>query len=143
MNASKKKYVGTVLEFKWTVSRGQDTYGYNICSLWIHGQKVASCSGGGYDMKGTALAHWVLIAFEDKLKKLRGNSGSGDAGGGFYGLGFYNHKRNKRQKRWSKDCHVYLDGACGFESIVRILEHFKYKLQYVSGNANNSTYILN
>lgn len=42
------------LEFKWSVSRARDTFGYNICSLWIHTdagrEKVASACGGGYDM---------------------------------------------------------------------------------------------
>lgn len=44
-----------VLQFKWTISRGRDTYGYNICSLYVDGKKVSGCSGGGYDMMGTCL----------------------------------------------------------------------------------------
>lgn len=56
-----------LLEFKWTVSRGRDTYGYNICSLYVDGQKVSACNGGGYDMKGTALGNWIARTYADRL----------------------------------------------------------------------------
>lgn len=62
---------GAVLEFKWTVSRGRDSYGYNICTLRVDGQKVSSCNGGGYDMKGTSLGDWVARAFTAELLKLK------------------------------------------------------------------------
>lgn len=62
---------GAVLEFKWTVSRGRDTYGYNICTLRVDGQKVSSCNGGGYDMKGTSLGNWAERAFSAELLKLK------------------------------------------------------------------------
>lgn len=61
---------GAFLYFKWTVSKGRDTYGYNICSLYINGSKVSSCNGGGYDMKGTALGDWVEKQFTEDLKTL-------------------------------------------------------------------------
>jgi hypothetical protein len=60
-----------ILELKWSVSRGRDTYGYNICSLYVDGRKVSSCNGGGYDMKGTALGNWVARAFADRLVALK------------------------------------------------------------------------
>ena len=47
------------LEFIWTVSRGRETYGYNICSLYSNGVKVSSCNGGGYDMQGVCLANYL------------------------------------------------------------------------------------
>ena len=132
----------TTLKFKWTVSRGRETYGYNICSLWIDRQKVSSCDGGGYDMKGTALAKWMKEEFYEQLKKLRANYGSGDNTGGFYGLSFYNKKRQKRQKTWSKNCTVGLDGGCGFSSMERILNKLGYKLNYIDGIANQTIYTL-
>ena len=73
-----------VLKFKWTVSRGRETYGYNIVSLYVDGQKVSSCNGGGYDMQGTALGKWVMDNFQDKTRKLPSNYGSGDNKKGFY-----------------------------------------------------------
>lgn len=46
---------------RWSVSRGRDTYGYNICTVecsrWDVGNIKGQCKGGGYDMTATALAH--------------------------------------------------------------------------------------
>lgn len=58
------------LEFKWTTSRGRDTYGYNVCTLYADGRKVARCNGGGYDMKGTCLGNYLESAFTDRLRAL-------------------------------------------------------------------------
>jgi hypothetical protein len=58
------------LEFRWTVSRGRDTYGYNICSLYVDGRKAASCNGGGYDMQGTSLGNWIARNYADRLLAL-------------------------------------------------------------------------
>lgn len=60
-----------MLEFLWTVSRGRDTYGYNICSLYVDGFKKASCNGGGYDMRGTSLGNWIASEFKDSLLSLK------------------------------------------------------------------------
>ena len=60
----------TTLNFVWTTSRGRETYGYNICSLWVDGCRVARCNGGGYDMKGTSLGIWIGHAYADRLLKL-------------------------------------------------------------------------
>ena len=131
------------LEFRWTVSRGRDTFGYNICSLWIHDRKVASCSGGGYDMKGASLASWMMDTFQDQLRKLPANYGSGDKNKGFYGLSFYNAKTKKRQARYSKNVErASLDGACGFESMTRILNAIGYGLRTISYKTNTQIYEL-
>ena len=61
-----------IVRFRWGVSRGRDTFGYNTCSAFVDGRRVGSCNGGGYDMQGTALAPWL----ETQLR----NSAS------FYGL---------------------------------------------------------
>jgi hypothetical protein len=58
------------LEFKWGVSRGRDTYGYTICSLYVDGKKMSSCNGGGYDMKYTTLGNYIAAAYRDRLNKL-------------------------------------------------------------------------
>ena len=58
------------LEFKWTVSRGRDTYGYNICTLYVDGRKVARCNGGGYDMQGTCLGNFIASHYRDRLNAL-------------------------------------------------------------------------
>ena len=69
------------LKFKWTVSKAVNTYGYNICSLFVNGQKVSSCNGGGYDMQGTCLGEWIEREFKDELLQLKDK---------FYGLTFHN-----------------------------------------------------
>lgn len=80
-----------VLTFKWTVSRGRDTYGYNICSLYVDGHKVSSCNGGGYDMQGTALGDWIAGAFSDELLKLNipMSNRNGQEITEYYGLSFH------------------------------------------------------
>lgn len=60
------------LEFKWSVSRGRDTYGYNICTLYADGERVARCNGGGYDMQGTVLGHFLARHFAERLLRLPG-----------------------------------------------------------------------
>ena len=79
------------LEFKWTVSRGRDTYGYNICSLRVNDQKASSCNGGGYDMEGTALGDWVAQNFKSELLKLEipFNMRNGEKIQEYYGLTFH------------------------------------------------------
>lgn len=64
-NGSAVHYLTT----KWGVSRGRDTYGYNICSLYVDGSKVSSCSGGGYDLTGTVVGLWLAKAYAERLRK--------------------------------------------------------------------------
>lgn len=97
------------LHFKWTVSKGRDTYGYNICTLYVDGRKVAKTTGGGYDMKGTVLGDWVGEAFQDELQRLKLDRKE------YYGLSFYEGK-------------YYIDGACGFSSVQKIVERLGYRL---------------
>ncbi len=59
-----------VLEEKWSVSKGRDTYGYNICSLWYGKIKVASCNGGGYDMSSTSISNFINLYFQDRLNSI-------------------------------------------------------------------------
>ena len=68
------------LKFKWTVSKEVNTNGYNICSLFVNGQKASSCNGGGYDMQGTCLGNWIERKFKDELLQLKET---------FYGLTFH------------------------------------------------------
>jgi len=76
MNNMRRK----ILKFKWGVSRGRDTYGYNLCTLYVDGTKVARCNGGGYDMEGTVLGDYIASAYPERLLKLTEE---------FYGLKFH------------------------------------------------------
>lgn len=134
---------GATLEIKWTVSRGADTYGYNICSLWCRGKKLASCSGGGYDMAGTVLADFIKMIFPDELRTLTANAGGNEAGG-FYGLRFSIERGDKweRLRKWEQGASVSLDGGCGFESMEKILNALGYTVQYVNVKSQkNQIYI--
>ena len=59
-----------VLEEKWSISKGIETYGYNICSLWFAGIKVATCNGGGYDMQSTSVSNFINLYFQDRLNSI-------------------------------------------------------------------------
>jgi len=150
------------LKFKYTTSRGRDSYGYNICSLWVDGEKVSSTCGGGYDMKGKALGYWIARKFEKELLKFNKS---------FYGLTFHNpnwqpskecleeEKKDELTKltglaryqdfyKQSSDLPTeqhtipQLDGACGFGCMTSILNNMDYYLKYVDGTTNTTTYIL-
>ncbi len=147
------------LTFKWTVSRGQDTYGYNICSLWVDRIKVSSCNGGGYDMQGTAFAEWFQKAFQKELctkvsyhaKAFYECTAKGkfmtrldDPPKGWtgrtklYGVSAWLYKDGEA---W-KIHHVSMDGGCGFESMKRIAEALGFGLQFVSESGRNTAYIM-
>lgn len=127
------------LHFKWTVSRGRETYGYNICTLLVDGDKVASCNGGGYDMQGTAFGEWIQNAYQDRLKKLCYDNGineqmpvrtyTGKNGTtyssyilkNYYGLTLTNHGGLDN---------VTLDGGCGMSSMQKIAEAIGITLKW-------------
>lgn len=101
-----------VIQFKWTISRGRDTYGYNICSLYVDGNKVTGCTGGGYDMQGTCFGNWLEKEFAEGIKTLDIKE--------YYGINEYEGKR-------------YLNGACGFDSMKSIANGLGYKLTRLPG----------
>lgn len=59
----------TNVETRWTVSRARDSYGYNICTLWQDGERIARCDGGGYDMVGTVFGVFIAKQFADRLRE--------------------------------------------------------------------------
>ena len=79
------------LQFKWSISKAEATYGYNICSLWVDREKVASCNGGGYDMEGTCFGDWVAKRFKNELLQLKIPFGTrnGEKVQEYYGLTFH------------------------------------------------------
>ena len=95
------------LSVKWSVSRGRETYGYNIVTLRTEDQKRYTCSGGGYDMLGTVFGDWLASTHQDLIAKLDIRQ-SADGGHTFYGA-------TRRP-----DGSVRLDGACGLESMRAI-----------------------
>ena len=114
----------SLLEFKWTVSRGRDTYGYNICSLYVNGHKMSSCNGGGYDMEGTALGNWIVRAFKNELLKLTIpiNHRNGQDIQEYYGLTFHDPDFDPGKAIIGKDCQDRTFGKDGEEKTVEQAE---------------------
>ncbi len=113
-----------LLTFKWTISRGQYTYGYNICSLYVNGDKVSSCNGGGYDMEGSCLGDWIQKTFPQSLKSLDITK--------YYGMREFEGK-------------IIVDGGCGFSSMESILNGIGFKLTRIKqpkNSRNQSLYLL-
>lgn len=95
------------LALSWSTSRGRDTYGYNICRLDDRAtDKRYKCMGGGYDMVGTNVGHWLATEYQDRLLA------AGSAVTSLYGA---------RRGAWDgKPDSVQLDGACGVECMIKI-----------------------
>ena len=136
------------LKYRWTQSKARDTYGYNICTLLVDGERVARCNGGGYDMTGTSLGQWVEGKFRKELLKLKEE---------FYGLTYHdpNWKPSeeilereekglslgleryqdfyKQSSKLPTEKHTIpqIDGACGVSSVERILKALGYSYECV------------
>lgn len=119
----------TLLRIKWGVSRGINSYGYTLCTLYADGKKEVQTNGVGYDMKGTVLATYIKRYYLPRLLKLTGNHGSQDDGKGFYGLMFYDNKVMKWEKKYKEGFAVSLDGACGWSSIMTIANAIGLKIE--------------
>ena len=134
----------SILEFRWTTSRARESYGWNICTLYFNGKKVASTRGGGYDMKGTALGNWAMEQFQERLQDIAH-------------LAYSNYARIEKAyvdipriqgaatlygmtTQWTgmdldrKPQHVSLDGGCGWESVINVLKKIGVQVEYRSGD---------
>ena len=111
----------TLLSITWSVSRGRDTEGWNICTL-TNGQtgKKYSTKGGGYDMKGTVFADYLQNVHQDKLLLLKDRLDMYD------GMHGYFSNRTTRRLRGAtyhtNGNYISLDGAYGLEGMIRIAE---------------------
>lgn len=97
------------LAISWSVSRGQDTYGYNICRLDTPAGRFRTC-GGGYDMTSTVLGKFLAEAYQSRLVSLAdrahykydGRLVVSERADSIYGM-MFDTERNR----------VSIDGACG------------------------------
>lgn len=119
------------VSISWGISRGRDTYGYNICrAVSRQTGKTYRTTGGGYDMVGTVIGDWFAAEYTNELSALvhanldgfvkYGASGSTLHNPAFYGL--YIRANGS----------VYIDGACGVESVLKIIKAcgFEHQRQY-------------
>lgn len=124
------------LEFRYTISRGRDTYGQNICSLWLNSRvKAASCTGGNFDMRGTCLGQFIREYFPEHLKKARAPE--------LYGLTFWDDDARKCHKVYHPGDRILVDGGCGFCAMEKILRRLGFYLgNPVKSLTNSQTYKL-
>ena len=122
------------LTFQYTTSRSRERYGWPRCTLWINGARVASCIGGGYDMKGECLGIWIKTQFFDELKKLRSTD--------FFGLQFYDATAKKFRQHWRPGYAIFLEGATGFSSMELILNAFGFELDPLPSRKGQPQYEL-
>jgi hypothetical protein len=115
----------TYLELKWTVSRGVNTYGYNICTVIDSTTgKRYQCKGGGYDMTGTSFGNWLTVVHQDRLLAIADRAYYTSAPG----EGRYNVNKHPdalygmttHYDEAGKATLVSLDGACGLDSMRTI-----------------------
>ena len=125
---------GHIVRFSWGVSRARDTYGYNICTCYVDGDKVGSCNGGGYDMEGTALAPWLEkwvaankpdaefygLSWRDPDWKPSEEVVKREESGESAGLERYQAFHAATSKtRTDRHTVPIIDGACGRDGIIR------------------------
>lgn len=121
------------VQISWGVSRGRDTYGYNICRAYSpHLNKTFRTCGGGYDMQGTVIGQFIAEAFQQELQALKIESIPYAQTGHFkhpelYGLFF---RANGT---------AYCDGACGIESMLRIVQALGLEYQRTYNKKGHTT----
>lgn len=120
--------MNTFLTFKWSTSRGRDTYGYNICTVrdTKRGTRF-SCNGGGYDMQGTSFGNWLQETYPKRLLEIAARShsvsdqdGYHDGGGDLYGMVYIVGNDS-----------ISLDGACGLSSMLNIAKAIGLEVESV------------
>jgi len=115
----------TFYVIRFGTSRGAETYGYTTCTFreaFEGGKRLASCSGGGYDLAGTVLGAFIQRTYQSRLRCISSQASYTWAGPGsvgmiskprtassLYGMTHYTHNGE-----------IHLDGGCGWESMVKI-----------------------
>lgn len=114
-----------VLEERWSISKGYETYGYNICSLWFGDIKVATCNGGGYDLQSTSISNFINLYFQNRLNSITSENFE-------YGL-------------CKNVCgNNYISYGIGINAINKILKHcdMKVRVNEVKVKRHYETYII-
>lgn len=118
--------MNNIIEVKWGTSKGRYTYGYKTCALYYNNNKVAYCSGGGYDMRGTVIGNLIAKLFSKEIIENKSELENKN----LYGLNY------------TEDNRFYIDGACGFNSMSYILKELGYKLNMIKENSKNEMYMI-
>lgn len=116
------------LTLKHSISKAQDSYGYNRITLTdtLTGKKYA-CVGGGYNMIGTVFAEWMQDNYQTELLAIAHKAyyvydsktlSHNPLPQTYYGMTAYTHKS-----------FVSLDGACGLECMLDIAQAIGLSVQ--------------
>ena len=117
----------TRLDLTWSVSRGRDTEGYNICRLDdANTGKRYKCLGGGYDMVGTVFGDFLNDVYQERLQKLFTDRPTLDAG---YLVPGYNKIKDLYGITLQPSGVAHCDGGCGISSMIRIAEAIGLEVQ--------------
>ena len=130
----------TQLNISWSVSRGQDTYGYNICRLddVRTGKRYRTC-GGGYDMIGSVLGDWLEDRFQEELRALVADLPKQKYGGTSYMQISEEINPKYYGLTISPDGKVCLDGACGVSSMQQIGRALGLNFQWLCNRKGHTT----
>ena len=117
----------TRLDLSWSVSRGRDSYGYNIARLDdATSRKRYTTMGGGYDMAGTVFGDWLNDVYQARLVELFATRPTQDANytaPGFRKItGLYGIVLSPKEI-------AYCDGGCGIESMIAIAKAIGLEVQ--------------
>lgn len=123
------------LVIKYTTSRGRDTYGYNLVTLYVDGVKHNATLGVGYDMAGTVLGEYLTQEYKDRLKELPANYGSLDTSKGYYGLSFGQviNDKYERHNTYQDGDNISVDGGCGISAVRDIAKAIGLDIEYSHG----------
>lgn len=115
------------LTLSTSTSKARDTYGYTIARLddKATGKRYKTC-GGGYDMVGTVLAHWLADVCQAELQAFAVENKRALVGA--YGR-YWKHPDLYGMFVDMDKGTVRLDGGCGESSMIKIAEALGLKIE--------------
>lgn len=147
--------INCFLSFSRGVSRGGETYGYPIVRITHSGTgKVYRSLGGGYDLHGTNLGHYIMNTVREEPQALKalaeGVYKEIQAGEGLpYGLFLRNREELQKDGKYIaskvrkaiQEGAYYLDGGCGDSCMKRIAKIMGIKItdQYQRATTRKGT----
>lgn len=117
------------LRISWSISRGRDTYGYNICRLEQGGKRWRTL-GGGYDMIGTVIGDWFQDRHQAKLQALVAAHADKLQDCGYATPGYKQMRDTFYGLTVKPNGLITLDGACGVESMLTIIRACGFSVEW-------------
>lgn len=113
-----------------TIAHHWSTRGYGSSRIEWRGDIIARATGCGYDRRGAAMGDAVAHLFPAELVKLARRFCKGRRR--------YKHSRAFYGLHYDRETDAAgIDGACGFESVERVLNAIGFTLEYIGGTDGN------